>query len=104
MRIMKNKARQTGVLVNDDALIIDLGSAKVPGVVRLTLDALSFAHFHIRSSAEGSTLGFTNEKGEFMALGVFADRGDADRLLGLIRDELLRLEGYHKFFSLRRLI
>src|ERR1043166_5795601 len=98
------QTRPSGVLVNDDALIVDLGSAKIPGVVRLTLNALAFAHFHVRSGAEGSTLGFTNEKGEFIVLGIFSDRAEADRLLRCIRDELLRLEGYHKFFSLRHFL
>jgi hypothetical protein len=98
----KDGKTSSGVLVSDDALVVDVGPAKIPGVVRLKLDALAFAHFHVRSGDSGSTLGFTNDKGEFIVIGVFSDRADADRLLRRIRDELLRLEGYHKFFSLRR--
>lgn len=89
------------VVINDDVLMIDLSKAKTPGVVRLKLTDLTFAHFHVRSNAEGSILGFSAGRDEFVSLGSFADRGDADTVLREIREEMLRIETYHKIFNPR---
>lgn len=89
------------VIVNDDVLVADMRQAKTPGVVRLKLTDLTFAHFHVRSDEQGSKLGFTTGRDDFVTLGAFSDRADADKLLKEIRREMLKIETYHKFFSLR---
>lgn len=89
------------VVLSDDVLVIDLRQAKTAGVVRLKLADLGFAHFHIRSDDQGSKLGFTTGKDEFIVVGVFADRADADHVLKEIRNEMLKIEKLHKFFSVR---
>lgn len=99
----KNNRANRSVVVNDDILIVDISKAKTPGLVRLKLADLTFAHFHVRSSAEGSSLGFSTGRDEFVSLGLFADRGDADAVLRDIREEMLRIETYHRFFNLRTL-
>ena len=89
------------VVVSDDVLVADLRLAKTAGVVRLKLADLTFAHFHVRSDDGGSKLGFTTGREDFVVLGVFANRIDADNLLGEIRNEMLKIEKLHNFFSLR---
>lgn len=97
---MKPK-RNHFVVVSDDVLVADLRQAKTSGVVRLKLADLTFAHFHVRTDEHGSKLGFTTGREDFVVLGVFADRADADHLLREIRSEMLKIETLHKFFSLR---
>lgn len=92
------------VIINDDVMVADMRQAKMPGVVRLTLTDLPFAHFHVRSDGEGSKLGFTTGRDDFVTLGAFSDRADADKLLREIRREMMKIETMHKFFSLRTLL
>jgi hypothetical protein len=92
------------VVVSDDALILDLRQAKMPGIVRLKFDDLTLAYFHIRTNADGSTLGFSTGREDFVVLGVFSDRGDADGVLKELREQLLRIETRHKFFTVRTLM
>lgn len=89
------------VVISDDVLVADLRQAKTSGVVRLKLADLTFAHFHVRTDEQGSKLGFTTGRDDFVVLGVFADRADADHLLKEIRSEMLNIETMHKLFSLR---
>jgi len=89
------------VVLSDDVLVADLRQAKTSGVVRLKLADLTYAHFHVRTDEHGSKLGFTTGREDFVVLGVFADRADADHLLKEIRSEMLKIETMHKFFSLR---
>lgn len=99
---MPHKTRTSRtVVINDDVLMIDVSKAKTPGVVRLKLADLTFAHFHVRSGADGSSLGFSTGRDDFVALGTFADRADADTVLREIREEMLRIETYHKIFNPR---
>jgi hypothetical protein len=95
------KRKNHFVVLSDDVLVVDLRQAKTPGVVRLKLADLTFAHFHIRSDDQGAKLGFTTGRDDFVVLGVFADRADADQLFKEIRSEMLKIETMHKFFSLR---
>jgi hypothetical protein len=97
----KRSKKNQSVVINDDVVVIDMRQGKTPGVVRLKLHDLAFAHFHIRLSGEGAALGFTKEGGEFIPIGLFSNAADADRLLEQLRAEMLSLEGYHKLFSLR---
>lgn len=92
------------VVISDDVLIVDLSKAKTPGAVRLKLTDLTYAFFHVRSDANGSSLGFSTGRDDFVALGTFADRGDADAILREIKEQMLRIETYHRFFSLRTLL
>lgn len=89
------------VVVSDDVLVADLRQAKTSGVVRLKLADLTFAHFHVRSDDQGSKLGFTTGRDDFVVIGVFNERSDADNLLKEIRNEMLQIEKLHRFFSLR---
>ena len=89
------------VVLSDDVLVADLRQAKTSGVVRLKLADLTFAHFHVRTDEQGSKLGFTTGRDDFVVLGVFADRADAEHLLKEIRNEMLKIETLHKLFSLR---
>ena len=102
---LKSKKRNPdrNVIVNDDIMIIDLQQAKKPGVVRLILTDLAFAHFYVRSTEEGSQLGYSTQSDDFVVLGTYNDRIDADQVLRDIRLEMLKLERLHKFFSLRTL-
>ena len=93
------------VVLSDDVLVADLRQAKTSGVVRLKLADLTFAHFHVRTDEQGSKLGFTTAvsggREDFVVMGVFADRADADHLLKEIRSEMLNIETMHKLFSIR---
>ena len=89
------------VVISDDVLVTDLRQAKTPGVVRLKLADLTFAHFHVRSDEQGSKLGFTTGRDDFVVVGVFNDRADADSLLKEIRNEMLHVEKLHRYFNLR---
>ena len=100
--MLKRKRKQNHfVVLSDDVLVADLRQAKTSGVVRLKLADLTFAHFHVRTDEHGSKLGFTTGRDDFVVLGVFADRADADHLLKEIRSEMLKIEALHKLFSLR---
>ncbi len=95
------RKRNKFVVLSDDVLVADLRQAKTSGVVRLKLADLTFAHFHVRTDEQGSKLGFTTGRDDFVVLGVFADRAEADYLLKEIRNEMLEVETLHKVFSLR---
>ncbi|MBY0429097.1 MAG: hypothetical protein K2Q32_07750, partial [Alphaproteobacteria bacterium] len=58
------------VVLSDDVLVADLRQAKTSGVVRLKLADLTFAHFHVRTDEQGSKLGFTTGREDFVVLGV----------------------------------
>lgn len=89
------------VVVSDDVLVADLSLSKTAGVVRLKLADLTFAHFHVRSDGDGAKLGFTTGREDFVVLGNFANKADADHLLKEIRHEMLKIELLHRIFSMR---
>jgi hypothetical protein len=89
------------VVISDDVLVADMRLAKTAGLVRLKLEDLTFAHFYVRADDQGAKLGFTTGRDDFVVLGIFADRANADNLLNEIRSEMLKIETLHKFFSMR---
>ncbi|HVY13079.1 MAG TPA: hypothetical protein VHB73_05900 [Alphaproteobacteria bacterium] len=69
-------------------LVLDVSAAKVPGVACVNLNELPLAHFHVRSSDQGSALGYADDEGRFTAIATFADRAQADKALEDIRAAL----------------
>ncbi len=70
-------------------LVLDVSKAKVPGLVRVDFAGISFSHFHVRSSEQGSTLGYADAEGRFTALATFVDRVDADKMLIRVQKTLI---------------
>ncbi len=67
-------------------LVIDLSHSDSPGVLNLDIDNLPFAYFQIMASPDGMQLGYTNHRGEFTQVAVFAEAEDAE----IVRDQIIR--------------
>lgn len=91
MKTIFTKMPERQALFQDGVLMLNAAHAKIPGAVRLALHGVPMAYFHVRSSEEGSTLGFSTPDKEFTALASFADRHEADQLLADVRAELFWL-------------
>lgn len=86
-------------LLQKNVLVLDASAAKVPGIIRLALPPeRHFAYFHVRSSEDGSALGYHSDD-SFVPLAVFADRHQADTLLAALRAELFWLRPSFTLFA-----
>lgn len=76
--------------LHEGVLVLDVPRAKTPGVLRLKLNDVTLAQFHVRSTDQGSILGFSTGRDDFNILAVFTDRVDADAALAALREALMR--------------
>jgi hypothetical protein len=76
--------------LNKGVLAISVANSKLPGVVRVDLTAMPLAHFQVRSTDEGSVLGYLDSASRFTPLAVFAERREADRVMAAVQGKLMQ--------------